>query len=62
MKWSIPVSIWAKWIKDETELNIKCFENDWEILQEKMPKALKEDDLERAKLKSFLKPNHKLIR
>jgi len=50
--WGIPISIWAKWICDETDKNVKCFENDWAAIIEKLPKAIREDDLERSKIKN----------
>lgn len=56
--WSFPISIWgkAKWPKDEAELNIKTFEHDWAIVSDRLPKAIKDDELEKAKIKGILKP------
>lgn len=64
MRWTFPVSIWSKagWAKDEDEINAKCFENDWAIAVDRFPKAIKDDDKEKDKIRLILKSNYKLIR
>lgn len=54
--WGIPISIWAKWICDETDKELKCFENDWEITKDKLLKAIKNNPDEEKKLKEVIKP------
>lgn len=56
IKWSFPISIWAKWVKDETEVSGKCFDHDWELTKERVPKALKEDESEMKRIKLMFKP------
>lgn len=55
--WSYPISIWAqeKWNKDETNLFIKCFENDWSLITDKLPKNIRENEVEKAKIKLAVK-------
>lgn len=58
IKWSFPISIWgkAKWPKDEGELNNKTFEHDWGIVNDRLPKAIKDDEKEKARIKEIIKP------
>lgn len=56
VKWSFPISIWSKWVKDEEELGLKCFDNDWELTKERVPKALKDDEKDRDKVKKVVRP------
>lgn len=60
--WGIPISIWAKWICDETDKELKVFENDWEITKDKLLKAIKNNPDEEKKLKEVIKPHQKQIR
>jgi len=64
IKWSFPISIWgkSKWVKDESELNIKTFDNDWGIVNERLPKAIKDDTVEKDKIKDIIKPVYNLFR
>jgi len=38
------------------ELSVKTFEHDWGIVADRLPKAIKDDELEKAKIKGILKP------
>jgi len=62
IKWGIPISIWAKWIQDETDKENKCFENDWEITKDRLLKAIKNNPEEEKELKEIIKPRYKYIR
>lgn len=56
INWSFPISIWAKWVKNEEELGIKCFDNDWELTKERLPKALRDDEKDRDRIKKRVRP------
>jgi len=64
IKWSFPMSIWgrAKWVKDEGDLNNKTFEHDWGIVNERLPKAIKDDEAEKLKIFNVIKPVYNLFR
>lgn len=55
--WSFPISLWAqeKWVKDETDTQIKAFENDWNYITDKLPKAIKDNAEEQGKIKNIVK-------
>jgi len=57
--WSFPISIWAqeKWNKDETNLFAKCFEHDWNLMHDKLPKNIRENEVEKSKIKIAVKDN-----
>jgi formaldehyde-activating enzyme involved in methanogenesis len=54
--WGIPISIWAKWICDETEKEYKVFENDWEITKDRLLKNIKNNPDDEKLLKETIKP------
>lgn len=60
--WSLAISMWGKYIKDETETYLKMFDNDFALLGEKLPKVIKDDANELKAIKNMLRPKYKSIR
>jgi len=56
IKWSFTISLWSKWVKDESDLNIKTFEHDWSIVNDRLPKAIKDDENEKKNIYQIIKP------
>lgn len=56
--WSFPISRWAKegWERDNTEFYKNAFDNDWKLLEDKLPKAINNDDKEKENIKIIMKP------
>jgi len=42
---------------EEADKYIKCFDIDWQNISDKLPKMLKDDDVEKNKVKNVLKLN-----
>lgn len=60
--WSIPISIWGKWIYDEDERELKCFDQDWEVTKDRMWKDIRNNPDEQNKMQQYLRPFYKQIR
>jgi len=51
--------LWAqeKWRIDDFDMYAKCFDHDWAIVVDKLPKSIMTNEVEKSKIKIIVKNN-----
>jgi len=56
--------VWSKagWVKNEDTINNNAFDHDWEYAKDRMPKAIRDDEIQKFQIMALLRSNYNLIR